>query len=485
MSLLLKKINRWWCNQPIIIRGLWLVLAVGWLVLFYLAVRPFGTAIYSATDQSGNYFIHKLAPLERWATSSDDLIMVGQPSYFFLRPTRPFRQAEITVAWQPRSEDTYLEAGVLMDKANWQYQTQPLNNPALNRLAWPSVASGTYRLWQKQPTFKTWDQFVAGPLLSLKLGVYNWSPSSSVALKMSGYKPSSAWQDVPGQWRGTQEIVTYLSDKEPLAWRLAVTSDAFKTLTDSERQIDINVTDSLNHQLWSGQRRLSSDRLDWEIIAGSWPAGAYRLEIKASHKLLLQLATKQSVFGWQGQIWPVAATGYQWKIWTDAPQIVAQTIQPLSRQIIKVGQQTLAINETYQQYRIDVEQSSAVIELFGGDIQLTGNGVFSLTPNIFNSQPRRIDGLSVQQLDRFDFIAANYQPPVCDEQLCQTTAVLSLVGADWQAGDGYKIMLASNNSQLSSTSPFVVKEIRVKLVGQTVSQFLASLPLRLWKKIKN
>jgi hypothetical protein len=481
---LLKTLKSWWLSQPRVRQILWLLLVIGWLVLLFLASRPFGWATYSLYDQTGNYFIHKLGPAERWSTSSDDLILTGQPGYFFLRPTRPFSQAEITVTWRPRVEAVYLEAGVLMDQANWQYQVQPLNHPGLNKLDWPVLISGSHHLWQKQPTYSTWEQFLATPPALDKLAVYNWSPTSVSSSQPDNYQIGQTWQNIPGHWRGIQQIITYLADNETLAWRLAITSDALKDLTADERRIEVNITNSANQRLWSEQRFLDGDYLEWPISAGPWPAGAYRLEIKASRQLLINLATKQTVFGWQGQVWPVAPAGFKWQFWTDAPRIIAQTIQPASRQVIKVNQQSLDIKETYQQYQIETAATSTEISLSGGDIQLAGNGIFSLKPVIFNPQLRRVNQLSDAQLASFDFIAANYQAPICNQQFCSATAKLSLIGANWQSGDGYKIMLAADNSQLSTTSPLIIKEIKIKLSGQTWLQFLRSLPRRLINKLK-
>ncbi|NCU44782.1 hypothetical protein EOM71_03850, partial [Candidatus Falkowbacteria bacterium] len=356
----------------------WLLLVIGWLVLLFLASRPFGLATYKLSNQAGNYFIHKLGPAERWSTSSNSLIMTGQPGYFFLRPTRPFRQAEITVTWQPRADDTYLEAGILMDKANWQYQTKPLNHPGLNKLTWPELTSGSYHLWQKKLIYPTWEQFLVNLPAANQLAVYNWSPSSSISSQPDNYQVGQVWQNIPGQWRGLQQIITYLTDNESLAWRLAITSDAFKNLTADERRIEVNITNSVNQRLWSEQRFLEGNHLDWLITAGPWPAGTYRLEIKASRQLLMSLATKQTVFGWQGQIWPVAPTDFKWQLWTDAPQVTVQTIQPASRQKIMINQQPLDIQETYQQYHFETKATSTEINLSAGDIQLAGNGIFSL-----------------------------------------------------------------------------------------------------------
>ena len=71
----------------------WLGLIIVWLSLLYLAVRPTGIASYQVKNRSGNYFFHKFRPPERWATSSDALIMIGEPGYFYVRPTRRFKQA--------------------------------------------------------------------------------------------------------------------------------------------------------------------------------------------------------------------------------------------------------------------------------------------------------------------------------------------------------------------------------------------------------
>lgn len=475
---------RWWLQQTTVARILLIVSFVGWLALLYLASRPFGVAVYKLNSQSGNYFIHKFGPTERWSTSSPDLIMTGQPGYFFLRPTRPFNQAEITVTWQDRQPGTYLEAGILMDRANWQYQSQPLNHPGLNKLDWPIIATGSHFLWQKKPVYQTWSEFAEHLPDFSQLAVYNWSPTSTSSVRLAGYRPSQAWQQLPGQWRGLQQIVTYLADNEQLVWRLTATSDSLKELTADERLVEINITDSANQRLWSEQKRLDNDQLEWLITAGPWSAGAYRLEIKASRQLLLKLATQQTVFGWQGQVWPVASADYQWRFWTDAPEIIAQTIQPASRQTIVVNQQPLDLSETYQQYSIETLATSSEISLSGGDVQLAGSGIFSLSPTIFNPQWRRAGRLSVDQLAGFDLVAADYQPPVCHQQLCTATAKLSLIGADWQSGDGYQIMLAADNSHLSTTSPLVIQEISIKLRGVTLWQFMRSLPRRLLNKLK-
>lgn len=484
MLIPLKKFKSWWFNQSRVGQILWLLLVIGWLILLFLASRPLGRATYSLQNQTGNYFIHKLGPAERWVTSSKALIMTGQPGYFFLRPTRPFRQAEITVTWQPRTEAVYLETGILMDKANWQYQTKPLNHPGLNDLTWPLLTSGSYRLWQKQPVYQNWQQFTSSTPDLSRLAVYNWSPTSVSSSQPDNYQIGQTWQNIPGHWRGLQQIVTYLADNEQLVWRLTATSDSLKELTADERLIEVNITNSANQRLWSEQRRLDDGRLEWLITAGPWPAGAYRLEIKASRQLLLKLATQQTVFGWQGQVWPVASADYQWRFWTDAPEIIAQTIQPASRQTIVVNQQPLDLSETYQQYSIETLATSSEISLSGGDVQLAGSGIFSLSPTIFNPQWRRAGRLSVDQLAGFDFVAADYQPPVCHQQLCTATAKLSLIGADWQSGDGYQIMLAADNSHLSTTSPLVIQEISIKLRGVTLWQFIRSLPRRLLNKLK-
>ncbi|HNW19830.1 MAG TPA: hypothetical protein PLP46_02060 [bacterium] len=484
MLIKLNRPVRWWFKQTKVARVLLTASLVGWLVLLYLASRPFGVAVYSLSSQSGNYFIHKFGPTERWSTSSPDLIMTGQPGYFFLRPTRPFNQAEITVTWQDRQPDTYLEAGILMDRANWQYQSQPLNHPGLNKLDWPLVTAGHHRLWQKTPVYQTWSEFIERLPNFSQLAVYNWSPSSTKSINLTGYRSHQVWQQLPGQWRGLQQIVTYLADDEQLAWRITVTSDSLQELTADERLVEVNITNSVNQRLWSEQRRLDDNQLEWLITAGPWSAGAYRLEIKASRQLLLKLATQQTVFGWQGQVWPVASADYHWRFWTDAPAIIAQTIQPASRQIILVNQRPLNLADTYQQYSIETLATSSEISLSGGDVQLAGSGIFSLQPTIFNPQWRRAGRLSVDQLAGFDFIAADYQPPVCRQHLCTATAKLSLAGADWQSGDGYQIMLAADNSHLSTVSPLVIQEISVKLRGASLWQFLRSLPRRLVNKLQ-
>lgn len=483
MFSLRRKIIQYFQTSPSGIKFLWWGWLVFMVILLILAIRPSGQATYFLDHRYGNYFIHKLTPPERWSTSSDQLILTGQPAYFFLRPSRLFKEAEIKLTWQQRQEPIYLEAGVLMDKANWQYQMAPLSNAALDQLTWPSVKSGDYQLWQRQNKYNSWSHFLSQLPDYKKLAVYYWSPTTT-KINVPDYSFSSEWQELPGQWRGPQQLVLYLGAEERLAWRLNVSSDSWDQLSATEKTIEINVWDYQGQRRWTNKRQISEQQLAYDVIVGPWEAGVYRLEIKASPRILFKLATKQTVFAWQGQIWPVGQLEKGWQIWTDVPEVVMQTIQPTSRQVITIDKQIVDIDQTYQQFKVKTSAGNSSLQFKIGDVQLSGNGYFSLRPDIFRTQPFKVDKFLSEKLAQLDFIAAKYQTPDCFEGKCQATVKLSLAGADWQRGDGYKIMLAAADSQLTADNPIVLDRIEIKLAGSTIWQFIGSWPRRLrdWLK---
>ncbi|HNW55783.1 MAG TPA: hypothetical protein PKN62_01770, partial [bacterium] len=326
MFCLIKKIINYFKSCPGLIKFFWLALLLLWLAILTLAIRPFGSAKYTVNNFKGNYFIHKLSPPERWASSTDDLIMIGQPTYFFLRPSRPFNQAEIKLTWRQRQTPTYLEAGVLLDKANWQYRMIPLANSALDQLTWSVIEQDGYRLWQKKTEYKSWEQFLTKLPSTDQLAVYYWSPTSTKNIVKADYVAAADWQEIPGRWRGPQQLSLYLGAEEKLNWRLTASNDSNEQLKNDEKKIEINIWDNQGQRLWTETRQILDNQLSFDITAGPWPAGAYRLEIKASSRIVFEMSTKQTVFAWQGQVWPVGQAGQTWQIWTDVPEVIAQTI---------------------------------------------------------------------------------------------------------------------------------------------------------------
>jgi len=461
----------------------WLGLIIVWLILLYLAVRPTGTASYRVKDLEGNYFLHKFRPPERWATSSDDLIMTGEPGYFYLRPTRRFNQAEITIKWR-QSDDFPLEVGVLVDRAHWQYITKPLNNPILNNLSWPSVAEGSYHLWQKQPVYLSWQDFINNPPPASQLALYNFSWPLAMVPMLDNYQANTNWQELPGKWRGSQHLIVYVGEGESLAWRLAATSDSIKPLAADEKVVEVNVYDPSNIRRQSSRFSLDQGRIDQEIAISSMDAGVYRVEIKASPKVLFTLTTKQSIFSWRDQIWPVFGPDFSWQIWTDVPDLTAQTIEPTSRQVISVGGEPLSLDNTYEQYHIITNGPISQIKGRGGDIQFSGSGVFSLSSTVFNPYPRRVDSFLAKNPD-INFIAADYQAPSCSKQICEASAVLPLKDAFWYPDDGYQFIISVGDNQLSTLTPLTIEEIQVKLSGSNLWQAIRHRLQFLWSKLKS
>jgi hypothetical protein len=301
---------------------------------------------------------------------------------------------------------------------------------------------------------------------------------------LDNYQANTNWQELPGKWRGSQHLIVYVGEGESLAWRLAATSDSIKPLAADEKVVEVNVYDPSNIRRQSSRFSLDQGRIDQEIAISSMDAGVYRVEIKASPKVLFTLTTKQSIFSWRDQIWPVFGPDFSWQIWTDVPDLTAQTIEPTSRQVISVGGEPLSLDNTYEQYHIITNGPISQIKGRGGDIQFSGSGVFSLSSTVFNPYPRRVDSFLAKNPD-INFIAADYQAPSCSKQICEASAVLPLKDAFWYPDDGYQFIISVGDNQLSTSTPLTIEEIQVKLSGSNLWQAIKHRLQFLWSKLKS
>ena len=137
-----------------------LILVAFLLWLFYLALVPSGHITYNYAFTKASDFIGVLAPADRVEKpSSGTQKIIGNPVYFSLRTARPFDRAKITITYQNPHALSNIEAGVLVDKALWRYDTKPLANHLIDQAiasgAWGLLEDGSTLLLQKSENYNS------------------------------------------------------------------------------------------------------------------------------------------------------------------------------------------------------------------------------------------------------------------------------------------------------------------------------------------
>ena len=118
------------------------------LVLAFLYIVP-GVKIkyqysFSRPYLWGRGFFHKFGPEDRIINNK----IIGDPVYFYLRSPRNFSEAKLKIKYRFSPELIVnhdfinLEAGVLVDKDNWNYSLKPFYNNVLENLTEAQIEDG-------------------------------------------------------------------------------------------------------------------------------------------------------------------------------------------------------------------------------------------------------------------------------------------------------------------------------------------------------
>jgi len=145
------------------------------------------------------------------------------------------------------------------------------------------------------------------------------------------------------------------------------------------------------------------------------PEGAYKIELKANDDIITEkIVSKQRRLSFINKLWLAKRGDSEIVLYTDSKEIKAQTVNPKSLQTIKVGNNELAMDETYRQFAIKLPSGRAAktIELERGDVILAGDGVFSFKKDgLINPKFKKVDANLDVDRDGVNYILANYEIP--------------------------------------------------------------------------
>lgn len=477
-----------------------LILAVVLSFFIYWKIVPTGRVTYDLKWPrglaSGRGFIYDFRPALRLATSSSDqLTVIADPVYFSLFTPRAFDQATVTINYinHLASDTPIIELGVLKDPVAGSYDLEPLQNEILDDYEgkWRVLSAADNKVvLESSPTYDSAAAFLkdlnagtlkdcpTGPARCLALYNYLFTPPFS---RPAG--PVIAPLVVTQALRGSHQFYWYLPAG---AWYLNF---------DLADQNQIIGADPVTVNLWQGSRLIAAKSLsdataapDGRVETRSLAlngtvkaAGVYKVEIKTTDDVIIdRLGASSDQLAFIGRIWPVgSSTPLAW--FTDSPVLQAETSNAASLGPVKFGDQSFALNQTYQQFSwrksgagasADAAGAANMINLPHNDIILSNNGIFSLSAlTLINPNPLRVDRYFTDR-GAVKYILADYRAPQTVNGLITATATFNLREAVRENGK-YTFVLSVPGLMIGSGTSLEIKEISVSLQGKT-----------LWQKIR-
>ncbi len=466
------------------IRIMWvsiLLVTIGFLLWKFVA--PFGKIDYSSDFSKYNYFISELTPKDRLVEGDSQVnnVIQAEPVYFYLKTLRPFDTAKVTLHYS--NPASLMELGICRDKAQWNFERQPIYFEKLEELATAdqTLKENGLLLWQKEKKYGSINDFINNPPSIEKIGVYNYN--LPLAFTLNNYNVLPVSQNFLLGAKGSYSLVTY-SKGEPINLTFVVRKKN-KERTDSKISVSaynfegrIIQTDTIDWQTSSMTSDLEYKEFNFNLEAVS--SGAYRIEFKTDNEVETEgIITKQSVLSVVGNLQLSDFSRSNFSIFTDATNITFQTINPKNVQKIKVNEQDVDLRETYKQFSLKLEDQTRnikEIKLEKDDVQLAGNGVFALTSTeIINPFPRQFTNTINLEASGLEYVLAKYEP--VGQNSTGKRTILFELNQTCLDKDRYPFLISLPD--IENQKPVEIRNIEISLEGKNIIQILE----RLWNRL--
>lgn len=480
-------------NSIIKIRILfWTILAVIVLVLFYLAVVPFGKITYSTDFCNSSEFIGEITPEERLGDFDGcSQKIIGDPVYFSLRTPRTFDKAKLTIKYKT-SEDYpgIIEIGNLVDKIVWRYDLKPIENEMINKLSlvWNKTQADGVVLLQKEKKYETIENFLNefkkddSEINNSEVLLYNYDLKPNFIL--GDYAPKEEFNYIKAPLRGSYQFYTYIKE-EDLNFNFSFI-DLNKNKDGDVVEIIIYYQDQILETKYLEDDGISEDNgresneREVDLNLANMPEGAYKVEVKANDDIITKnIKTKQAKISFINKIWLFDQASENINIYTDSNYLQFNAVSPQGTQTIMVDGKDLNIEETYNQYAVDVWRASSTdlseIILEKDGIIISGNGLFSFNrDSFFDPVLKRLDQKTDMTEGNIKYILANYKIPQKDGEWKIASQEFDLKKAYREFYKyGFIISVPELDSEDGIDDWIEVGEIEIELVGRS-----------LWDKLK-
>jgi len=462
---------------------LWLCLALATSWLLWMAVVPSGVIIYKKDFIKDNYYIRKFTPGERVGLIQDSSQkIIGGPVYFSLRTPRRFNKALVTIKYKNEYELPIIEAGVLADKTVWRYDLEPLENNIINKmsLAWNVTREGDIIFLQKERKYESVKNFMDDLPDLNTVAIYNYDFKAAYILP--DYEKEDEEKIIKNSLRGSYEFFTYIKEEE---------------LDFSFSIIDLNENkdpDDVELFLYYDNERIDYARLDDDgitkdnreqsarrvlnIKAAGLPEGVYKIEVKANDDIITkEITTKQQKLSFINNIWLFREGEADINLYTNSKNIQARTINPDSLQAIKAGENSLALNETYKLFTVDVIKASTTdkyteLSLEKDGVVISGEGVFSFSSESFiNPRLAKVDKNLDVIGENISYVIARCNFPAEKDGWKIAQAEFNLNSA-YRENGAYSFLLSIPGLKVDDDAEdyIEVDEIEIKLIGKSLRE---------------
>lgn len=317
-----------------------------------------------------------------------------------------------------------------------KYQYLPLYNQMLNSLFWNQTTSGGTTFWQRAKKYNDISELVSKPPISddVKTASYFFDPTDLDKFQAKTASLASAEKNTVFNiaLRGSHTFFI-LANKKPLT--ISVTkqdANAYKgedvlsiELYKGDKQIikkeipDDGISDISNLKMTPQTEQMKIDNIE---------PGIYRLVLTdqsiGMDVQIGKIETNQSSLV-SGSLFIVDEK--LTTLWTNSKKVTLRTPHTVGIQTVKLdGKYDLKVEKENQNFVFDLNKPESKtasasdtntrvvhkLEIPKNDLGISGDGYFSLSQeSLFNPNPvKTIDLSTVTDIDKIDYIIANYQP---------------------------------------------------------------------------
>ncbi|MDB5178658.1 MAG: hypothetical protein JWN01_601 [Patescibacteria group bacterium] len=394
--------------------------------ILFVNAMPLGV---SYDFKPGNKNVSSLGPGTRVETLNRSQRLIQDLAYFTSNMTFLFEHARVRMAIKTSDVNQVAWLGY-KDQQAWHYNNQVISAPFIDSLGWARVGEGPY-LYQKQPSYKSYADFMANTPRDKFIGVYNYSDTALRQSKadMSGYKPATAETVVSTPIRGKVTMYAYLAnepfrlavEKRDLNWYKDPDVATVKVYKDTDKVFETTIGDDGNTN--DDHHPGASQQADIKNPGPGLPeAGVYKIVIDAPddsiitkiatnmHKITfegpLHLAGNHEVYG--DVVPPTASVD----IFTNATDVSAQAFSR-SAQTLIAGGKSVPLTQSQTFINLASTPQISAIKAPKSDIVINGVGYFAFSQDqFFEPTPYHILQITgPKDLEKVDYVLTNYKPP--------------------------------------------------------------------------
>lgn len=449
------------------------------LFFFFLYFVPFGHIIYKK-DFSKNYNniflgkgpVYKFGPNDRIIDKNK---LIAEPAYFYLKTARNFDLAKMKIKYKISdkafSDNNFInvEAGVLLNKNNWNYKLYPVYNKTLNDLShsWNYQKIGKAIFFQKEKKFDTLTNFLENKDFSSLL-LYNYNLENDFVL--NNYERSDYEFKTPAL-RGSHVFYTYLKN-EDLQFDFS-----FRNLDiENKSQLDLFVylgQDVVYSKSFSADEFVDGKKIDFNLNLPDLPESVYKIEIRASDSFIVEkIVSHLSKFVFLHKL-NLYDTKNGFQVFSNKNDFRIKSLEAQCLNSVNINDQPFIVDRIFQQFSFNVPNKNLnIISSESCGMLIEGRGLFSFSEQSFFNP--LIDLLDKDNLpDNYNFVIAEYDFPQKEDNYYSSEVEIDLKNA-WRENGEYRFIISAPFLKgLDNEEYLEIKNIEIELFGKNFKDKLS------------